>query len=170
VGCVYDSLFKTPGSIGRLSEEGLLLQLQQLFPMVQKLIKALRHASVSIISSSQPALLVTATSGYIPIEQFKETFSVAGVQVAELGIQKVIFDKRMLTVFHQPSMVWYFVEWKEKMYDLGLKRHVKILPPDEVFRESVKIGRSRINEDFPHGKFHEMEILYAASLEEALAL
>ena len=56
------------------------------------------------------------------------------------------------------------------MFPLGLKRHVKILPYDEVSRQSVKIGRRKINEAFPNGKFHEMEILYAESLEEAIAL
>jgi len=138
--------------------------------MTPELLTELRNASISFIPSQQPTLLVTATSGYIPIGQFKEIFSIAETFVKERGIQKVIFDKRKLTVFHQPSMVWYFVNWKEKMFDLGLKRHVKLLPDDEVFRESVKIGRSKINEDFPNGLFHRMEILYAESLEQALAL
>lgn len=56
------------------------------------------------------------------------------------------------------------------MYPAGLTRHVKILPKDEVFRQSVKIGRNKINEAYPNGRFHTMEIVYAESLEEAIAL
>lgn len=138
--------------------------------MTQELVKVLRHASVSIIQGQEPTLVVTATSEYIPIEQFKEIFTFAGKQIVALGIRKVIFDKRQLAVFHQPSMVWYFVDWKEQMFAHGLKRHVKLLPNDLSFRESVKIARSKINQDFPRGKFHDMEVLYAESLEEAVAL
>ena len=68
------------------------------------------------------------------------------------------------------SLKWYFVDWKERMFDYGLIRHVKILPQDEVFRQSVKIGRNKINEAYPNGRFHKMEILYAESFEEAIAL
>jgi hypothetical protein len=67
-------------------------------------------------------------------------------------------------------MEWYFVEWKDMMFELGLTKHIKILPNDEVFRQSVKIGRKKINELYPNGKFHQLSILYAESLEEALIL
>lgn len=129
-----------------------------------------KHASIAVVKADQATLLVTATTTYIPIDQFKAIFNEIGFWVAELKIQKLIFDKRELTVFHQPSMEWYFVDWKERMLEIGLTRHVKILPPDEVFRQSVRIGRNKINDTYPNGKFHTMEILYAESLEEAIAL
>jgi hypothetical protein len=132
--------------------------------------KDFKHASIAVVKADQPTLLVTATSTYIPIDQFKTIFNEITHWVEELNIQKLIFDKRQLRIFHQPSMEWYFVEWKERMFDLGLVRHVKILPQDEVFRQSVKIGRNKINETYPNGRFHKMEILYAESLEEAIAL
>ncbi|PZR30340.1 MAG: hypothetical protein DI538_22840 [Azospira oryzae] len=132
--------------------------------------KDFRHASITLIRSNEPTLLVTATATYIPIDQFKTIFNEITSWVKEHGIRKLIFDKRQLTVFHQPSMEWYFVEWKEQLFDLGLTRHVKILPSDEVFRQSVKIGRNKINEAFPNGRFHKMEILYAESVEQAVAL
>jgi hypothetical protein len=135
----------------------------QSFAMVkefQDLKKQFKHASIAVIEDTQPTLLVTATATYIPIDQFKIIFN-------EI---KLIFDKRQLTVFHQPSMEWYFVDWKERMFEVGLNKHVKILPPDEVFRQSVKIGRNKINEAYPQGKFHQMEILYAESLLDAIAL
>lgn len=132
--------------------------------------KEFKHASIAFVKADQATLLVTATAMYIPIDQFKTIFNEIALWVEDLKIQKLIFDKRQLTVFHQPSMEWYFVDWKERMFDLGLTRHVKILPHDEVFRQSVRIGRNKINDAFPDGKFHTMEILYAETLEDAIAL
>jgi hypothetical protein len=65
-------------------------------------------------------------------------------------------------------MEWYFVEWKEKMFDLGLKTHRKILPKDPVFRHSVKVGREKIKNNFPNGKFNEMDIQYAEDIDQAI--
>ena len=130
--------------------------------------KRLRHAVVSIVEDSPETAVVQATSNYIPIEQFKEIFNFIGKLVAQEGIKKLVFDKRELTVFHQPSMEWYFVEWKEQMFDKGLKIHRKILPDDPVFRQSVKIGREKISKIYPKGKFHTMDIAYSESLEDAI--
>jgi hypothetical protein len=130
--------------------------------------KRLKHAVVSIVEDSPQTVIVEAVSNYIPIDQFKEIFHFIGDLVEKEKITKLVFDKRKLTVFHQPSMEWYFVEWKEKMLSNGLTTHRKILPVDEVFRQSVKIGREKINKTYPKGKFHTMDIAYAETLEEAI--
>lgn len=113
--------------------------------------------------------LVKAKGAYIPIEDFKEIFMEAGEAVSKHGFEKLIFDKRNLKVFHQPSMVWYFVHWKEIMFELGLKTHRKILPKDPVFRECVKLGRENLEKEYPDAKFHQMDIQYRFSVEEAIA-
>ena len=128
-----------------------------------------KHAVLKSVESNQQILVVEATSNYIPIEQFKEIFTVIGGLVKDKKVTKLIFDKRKLTVFHQPSMEWYFVDWKEKMFDLGLKTHRKILPQDDVFRQSVRIGREKIKSTFPNGKYTQMDIQYSENLEDAIA-
>lgn len=133
-------------------------------------IKEFKHARISTVENQPSALLITATRPYIPFEHFKSIFNELGEYVREGHINKLIFDKRQLTVFHQPSMEWYFTVWKEQMFDLGLTQHIKLLPTDEVFRQSVKIGRAKIDDLYPKAKFHKMNILYAESLEQALAL
>ena len=130
--------------------------------------KRLRHAVVFAVQDSPETTVVQAISNYIPIEQFKEIFNFIGELVEREHVKRLVFDKRNLTVFHQPSMEWYFVEWKEKMYDHGLTVHRKILPVDRVFRQSVKIGREKINKAYPNGKFHQMDIAYAETLEDAI--
>jgi hypothetical protein len=135
---------------------------------VLTILKQFKHAVVSSVDKHSNTLVVEATATYIPIEQFKEIFNFIGELVKKGRVTKLIFDKRKLTVFHQPSMEWYFVEWKEKMFDLGLTQHRKILPQDRIFRESVKIGRDKINRSHPNGKFHEMNIQYAETIEEAI--
>ena len=131
--------------------------------------KKFKHATVFTADEQPKTAVVEATSTYIPIEQFKEIFNYIGELAMAEKITKLIFDKRSLTVFHQPSMEWYFVEWKEKMFNVGLTTHRKILPADEVFRQSVKIGREKIAANFPNGKFKHMDIAYAESIDEAIA-
>jgi hypothetical protein len=131
--------------------------------------KRLKHAVVSVVQESPNTVVVEAVTNYIPIDQFKEIFNFIGELVSKDKVTKLIFDKRNLTVFHQPSMEWYFVEWKEKMFENGLTTHRKILPLDEVFRQSVKIGREKISKMYPKGKFQTMDIAYAETLEEAVS-
>lgn len=130
--------------------------------------KRFKHATVAVVQNFPHIAVVTATSGYIPIDQFKDIFNSVGELVKNEKITKLVFDKTTLTVFHQPSMEWYFVQWKEEMLGYGLKSHRKILPTDEIFRQSVRIGREKINKQFPDGKFHHMDIQYAETLDEAI--
>ena len=118
----------------------------------------------------KPILLVTATDRYIPIEDFKYLFQQVGIIVKSEAIEKLIFDKRKLTVFHQPSMEWYFTSWKENMMDAGLTQHRKLLPHDRVFVESVKIGKEEIYNKFPEGRFRELDIQYTDDLQKAIDL
>ena len=128
----------------------------------------LKHVTVYTVLTFPNVAVVEATSAYIPIKQFKEAFDHIGELVIKEKISKLIFDKRKLSIFHQPSMEWYFVDWKERMFDNGLTIHRKLLPADDVFRESVKIGRAKINKAFPNGRFHLMDIAYAESLDDAI--
>lgn len=137
------------------------------FELIEK--RKFKHADVYVFKDHRKVGLVRATTTYIPLDQFKEIFTYIGELTAMEKITKLIFDKSTLSVFHQPSMEWYFVEWKEKMFDLGLKTHRKILPADEVFRQSVKIGREKISKNHPKGKYTLMDIKYSESLEDAIA-
>ncbi len=128
------------------------------------------HVTIFWVKSHPDTVIISATSSYIPIEEFKNAFQTMEELIVEKKIQKLIFDKRSLRVFHQPSMEWYFVAWKEKVADYGLNRHVKILPDDVVFCRSVSIGRSQLNKKYPNAKFHQLSILYAKNIEEALTL
>lgn len=132
-------------------------------------VQTFKHAVLKTVDNDPSVAIVEATATYIPIEQFKEIFGAIGNLVKDKKITKLIFDKRKLTVFHQPSMEWYFVEWKEQMYDLGLTKHRKILPQDEVFKQSVKIGREKIKAIHPNGKYTLMDIQYSENLEDAIA-
>lgn len=131
--------------------------------------KEFKHATIYLVPSTPGTALVEASASYIPLDKFKEIFNFIGELTEKKKLTKLIFDKRKLSVFHQPSMEWYFVEWKEKMFDAGLKIHRKILPQDDVFRQSVRIGREKINKAYPSKKYHQMDIQYAESVEEAIA-
>jgi len=132
--------------------------------------KQFKHAKLFTVNNGTQTAVLEAMTSYIPFESFKQIFIYIGELAQKKRITKLIFDKTKLTVFHQPSMEWYFIEWKEKMFDIGLNTHVKILPKDEIFRYSVKIGRDKINKNYPEKKFNKMDIRYAESLEEALII
>ncbi|NJL11931.1 MAG: hypothetical protein HC913_02265 [Microscillaceae bacterium] len=113
------------------------------------------------------ALVLRADANYIPMDEFQKLFEEIREQVNKTGANKLVFDKRHLRVFHQPSMEWYFVHWKEQMYFRGLRVHRKILPNDPLFVQSVKIAREKLNHLYPQGKFQQMDIQYVQTLSEA---
>jgi hypothetical protein len=102
------------------------------------------------------------------MNDFKELFNKISVLVKQEKITKFIFDKRKLTTFHQPSMEWYHLNWKEDMYKIGLKKHRKLLPNDKLFEQSVITGRKKISRDNPDFNFDKFEIIYCNTLEEAI--
>lgn len=133
-------------------------------------LKKFEHATIYYLREHADIGLIESKATYIPIEAFKEVFNSMGNFVLERKLTTLIFDKRRLKVFHQPSMEWYFVEWKSEMAAHGLVNHFKILPDDLVFCQSVKLGREQINKKYPTAKFRELNIQYALSVEDALRL
>lgn len=108
---------------------------------------------------------------YIPIEDFKALFGVCSGLIRETPVSKFIFDKRNLRAFHQPSMEWYFVHWKQEMYHAhGLKVHRKILPYEAWFKTCVEAGRHEIAKKYPDTIIDQLDIRYASCIEEALRI
>lgn len=135
-----------------------------------KIAEKFKHVEL-LVWKEKKILLIRATATYIPMEEFKEVFTKASEIIGKERLTKTIFDKTKLTVFHQPSMEWYFVEWKEELFvKYGLKMHRKILPADNVFVQSVKLGRMKIEKNYPNGKYKELDIQYAKSVEEAVEI
>lgn len=115
-------------------------------------------------------LICKLTNEYVPIEQFKEIFIEMAIFIKQKGVEKFIFDKRDLRIFHQPSMEWYFVTWKrELLEEAGLKLHRKILPQGlPWFEQAVAAGRDKIKIDFPDNIIDQLDIQYKNSLVEAI--
>jgi hypothetical protein len=125
------------------------------------------HSDIFLVEN-KPILIIKASDSYIPIEEFKELFAKASELIRTHNIQKIIFDKRRLQVFHQPSMEWYYVHWKEALLNEGIKAHRKLLPNDQVFKKSVELGKAKIMEKYPRIRLKEMDIRYYDSLQEAI--
>lgn len=75
-----------------------------------------------------------------------------------------------MKAFNQPSMVWYYVNWKDEVYkETGLRTHFKILPDIPWFKKSVEAGRKEIFTQYPdHPTLNILDVRYAGSLTEAL--
>lgn len=123
---------------------------------------------VAGLNETGDTMIVTATESYIPMQEFKEFFGKVGDYVKSNDVNKLIFDKSNLRTFHQPSMVWYHVEWKSVMAKYGLSTYRKILPDDKLFTKSVEVGRNKIKEEHPDFNFTDYDIQYVASVEEGL--
>ncbi len=113
-------------------------------------------------------LICTCNASFITDKDFRDIFSEIGEMVKHHSVKKLIFDKRSLKVFDQPSMEWYHIVWKKEMKQYGLKSYRKILPKDSMFVKSVEIGRAKILAKYPEFSFEEYDIQYFSSVEEAI--
>ncbi len=119
-------------------------------------------------SRDKKILICKLKADYVPIEHFKEAFHRISDFVKDGDYEKFIFDKRSLRAFHQPSMEWYYIEWKKEMYAHGLKIHRKILPNESWFEKSVMIAKQNILEDYPDNIIDKLDIKYCSSIKEAI--
>jgi hypothetical protein len=71
-------------------------------------------------------------------------------------------------LFDQNAMTWYHTIWKEDLLKtIGLKKHRKLLPLDDLFKKSVEVGRQKIAREY-NFDFDKYDIVYCNSIEEAL--
>lgn len=132
-----------------------------------ELVKEFKRAKFYYVKET-PTCILEVTESYIPIEEFQLIFNSMTDFIAKKGLKKFIFDKRNMKVFHQPSMEWYFTEWKDQLYDLGLLTIRKLLPDDKLFALSVENGKKIIDLRYPNGRYTQMDIQYKDSIEEAI--
>lgn len=126
------------------------------------------YAKVYLVNDTS-ILICEALKDYIPIEDFKHVFNSMAPIVQEHNINKFIFDKRNLRIFHQPSMEWYFITWKKEMLGLGLTVHRKILPTGlPWFEQAVKAGRMQITQDHPNNIIDKLDIQYRNDVASAI--
>lgn len=109
-----------------------------------------------------------AEAEYIPLEDFKSTFLAVTEMVGEYPMKSMLFDKRNLRTFHQPSMEWYFIVWKPAIKQAGLTNHYKILPDLEWFVQSVNAGRNQITLKSDRHMLEGIQITYIADVNEAI--
>lgn len=133
---------------------------------VQKEIFKDKHAHIYYYPQQQ-ILLLKLVSTYVPLEHFKNALQIVKDLAGQEIISKMVLDKSALRIFHQPSMEWYHVIWKEEMLSKGLRVYRKILPDDPLFETSVNIGREKIIKENPGFDLSKFDIVYCKSLEEA---
>lgn len=126
-----------------------------------------RFSKVSCDASAK-IIICELRAEYVPIEHFRDTFYRIGELVNAGFNRKLIFDKRSLKAFHQPSMEWYFIYWKRDMYEKGLKVYRKLLPKEEWFQKSVLYAREQILKQHPDNIIDKLDIKYCDTIKEAL--
>ena len=132
-----------------------------------QLLESSEYTDLYIVPGTTTAVL-KANKHFIPQSAFQTLFNNLKQPLKENNITKLVFDKRNLTVFSQPSMEWYYTNWKGEMAEGGLKQHRKLLPKDRLFRTSVEIGRQNIKAKHPNIAAHDLDVQYMESLDDAI--
>ncbi|NJO02305.1 MAG: hypothetical protein HC880_12000 [Bacteroidia bacterium] len=106
---------------------------------------------------------------YIPIERFKNLLMVKAQMLKQHPCKKFIFDNREIRSFHQPSMEWYYIVWKPKMYEkFGLSVYRKLFTTELWFRKCIEVGLIKIKQSHPDNISHQLDIQVKESIREAI--
>lgn len=119
-------------------------------------------------NNSLELVLCIADVEYIPIENFKTIFLSISELIEKHTIKHLLFDKRNLRTFHQPSMEWYFAIWKQTIKEKGLFNHYKILPDLEWFVQAVNAGKHEIFKKYNSNILNGIRVSYVDSVEKAI--
>jgi hypothetical protein len=123
----------------------------------------------SFVDENGEILLCILKAEYVPIAEFKMLFENMLDSVRNGKISTFIFDKRSLRTFHQPSMEWYYLEWKTEALKYGLKHHRKILPDLKWFVKAVEIAKKGLDARLASDVRDELDIRYVDSLDQAVS-
>ncbi|WP_250630546.1 hypothetical protein [Rhodoflexus caldus] len=134
---------------------------------MQQILADNKYAQV-VAHTDISTVVCTLKTDYVPMKDFQDIFVQIGDYIKANPMQKMILDKRNLKVFHQASMVWYHVEWKQEMKQYGLVAYRKLLPDDAFFRKAVEIARKNILKEHPEFRFEDFDIRYCETMDEAL--
>lgn len=113
-------------------------------------------------------LLCQVVYPYIPIADFRAMFERMTALARKRKFNRFIFDKRALKSFDQPSMEWYFTEWKAEMLTLGVQTHRKILPGEKWFEHAVIAGRADIRKRYPTAVAFSLDIQYCDNIVDSV--
>jgi hypothetical protein len=127
-----------------------------------------RYARV-YAGSEAKAVICELLVDYVPIEDFKNIFLQISEIIKKGDYDKFIFDKRALRAFHQPSMEWYYLSWKNEMLQYGIVKHRKLLPKEKWFEKMVMIAKEQIVTNNPDNVVHLLDIKYCDSIEQAIS-
>lgn len=120
------------------------------------------------INKKEKTIACEITADYVPISRFKQVFEMLADEIREGGYERFVFDKSHLRTFHQPSMKWYFTEWKTEVLDFGVNKHFKVLPKLDYFRKSVEAARKPLLAKYPKEVLDKIRIEYFETVEEAV--
>jgi hypothetical protein len=126
------------------------------------------YGKVFLLPDNQ-TMICELTKEYVSIEDFRTIFSEMVPFIEKHKIKKIVFDKQNMRVFHQPSMEWYYIFWKEEIYKKGVSVHRKILPQDQIaFNLAVEAGKSKIMSEHKESIIPLLDIQYKTSIQEAI--
>jgi len=126
-----------------------------------------KYATVSFMPASETAV-VRIHGAFIPLTDYQDTLEKLGELVEQEKVHKMIVDAQQLVAYHQPSVEWSFLNWKQEMQSHGLKSYRYVLSDSGEYRKMLENGLSKIRREHPETQLDRMDVAYCRSMEEAV--
>ncbi|HAS45859.1 MAG TPA: hypothetical protein DCS93_35585 [Microscillaceae bacterium] len=112
-----------------------------------QIILASQEVNVLHIASKQA--LVCQINADINLKKFKEALLQLIPIVQKFRIRQLIVDRRNMFTIHFPSLEWFYSIWLPQMIKSGVRKFHIVLPENDLFKFSLRIGKQKIMKENP---------------------
>lgn len=117
----------------------------------------------------QKILICELSKEYVPLNNFREIFKATTPFIEKFQVEKVILDKQNLRIVDKLSMEWYYLVWKQQIYERGVIKHRKILPKNlPEFEKEVSLLHNKLLADYKDSMLNKLDIQYKNTIIEAI--
>lgn len=123
---------------------------------------------VNVLYINTKYTLICQITADINLLKFKEELLHLLQIVQKLKVRQLVIDRRNMFTLHFPSLEWFYSVWLPHMIKLGVRTLHIILPENELFRFSLKLGKDKILKKNPELSHQSFSPHFHKTLQEAL--
>ncbi|OJJ20136.1 hypothetical protein BKI52_16830 [marine bacterium AO1-C] len=126
----------------------------------------LKSQQVNVFYVGSKQALICQVNADINLKKFKETLIQLVPVTQKLKICQLVVDRRNMFTIHFPSLEWFYAIWLPQMIKSGVRRLHIVLPENELFRFSLRIGKQRILKEHPQLLHQDLPPNFYKNLKE----
>ncbi len=104
----------------------------------------LKSQQVNVLYIGSKHTLICQINADIHLTKFKETLLHLIPSFQKLKACQLVVDRRHMFTIHFPALEWFYLIWLPQMMKSGLRKFHIILPENELFQFSLRIGKEKI--------------------------